>query len=120
MTIEEYLIDQLDLLLSVPVSGDVPHPMPAEFVTVEKTGSYLTNILNGATIAIQSWSTSRAAAAALNQLVIGAMLVVESLPEIGRCQLSTDYNYTDTATNRPRYQAVYEIIYYESEDTDNA
>lgn len=35
-----------------------------------------------------------------------------ALPEIAKCQLETDYNFTDTAKKRYRYQAQFSIIYY--------
>ena len=111
MTIEEYIIDYLAERLSVGVSGSVPHPMPAEFITVEKTGSSLADRIHGATIAVQSWSTSRAAAAALNELTKAAMETAVEAPEISRCALNSDYNYPDMATNKPRYQAVFDVVY---------
>ena len=111
MIIEEFIIDYLAPLLSVGVSGSVPHPMPNEFVTVEKTGSSVNDKIDSATITIQSWSTSRAAAANLNELVKTAMAGATTLPQISRCALNSDYNYTDMATNKNRYQAVYDVVY---------
>lgn len=112
MTIEGFIIDYLDGVLSVPVSGSVPHPMPAQFVTVEKTGGSETDRIRGATLAVQSWNTSRAAAAALNETVKAAMAGLTALPEISRCALVSDYNYTDRSTNTARYQAVFDVVYY--------
>lgn len=111
MTIEEYIIDYLAERLSVGVSGSVPHPMPEEFVTVELTGSSLSDRIHAATIAVQSWSTSRAAASLLNELVKAAMAGASAAPEISRCALNSDYNYTDLSTNKPRYQAVFDVVY---------
>lgn len=111
MTIEEYIIDYLGNALSVPVSGSVPHPAPAEFVTVEKTGSGQADRIDRATVAVQSWSSSRASAAALNELAKAAMLAAVSEPEISSVQLNSDYNYTDLTMDKPRYQAVFEIVY---------
>lgn len=111
MTIEEFMIDYLGTALAAEVRGSVPHPMPDEFVTVEKTGSSLVNRINAATLAVQSWSTSRAAAAALNELVKAAMAAAVARPEISRCALDSDYNYTDEATNKNRYQAVFDVVY---------
>lgn len=112
MTIEEFIIDYLADELSVGVSGSVPHPMPEEFVTVEQTGSSLQDKIYASTLAIQSWSTSRAAAAALNELVKAAMDAAAALPEISRSALNTDYNYTDETTHKPRYQAVYDVVHF--------
>lgn len=112
MSIEEVIIDYLAGELGVGVSGDVPHPMPEEFVTVEKTGGSISDHVRSATLAVQSWSTSRAAADALNETVKAAMLTAVEQPEISRCALIGDSNYTDTAKHRPRYQAVFDVVYF--------
>lgn len=111
MTIEEFVIGYLEETLTVPVSGSVPHPMPEAFVTVEKTGSADNDRVPSATLAIQSWSASRAAAAQLNERVKAAMEAAEALSQISRAGLNSDYNFPDLATNRPRYQAVYDVVY---------
>lgn len=110
MKIEEYVIAYLGDVLDVHVSGDVPEM--DTFVTVEKTGSNDSRHIRSATIAVQSWAGSRAAAAALNEAVINAMARIAGKPEICRCELNTDYNYPDLTRNKPRYQAVFEIMYY--------
>ena len=95
----------------VPVSGSVPHPMPAEFVTVELTGSRRTDLIDTVQLVVLCWSSSRAAACALYEQVNAAMLASISSPEISRCAVETGYNDTDTQTNRPRYHARYEVVY---------
>lgn len=110
MNIEEFVIAYLGSVLDVPVSGDVPEM--DTFVTAEKTGSNDSRHIRSATIAVQSWAASRAAAAALNETVINAMTRIAEKPEICRCDLNTDYNYPDLTRNKPRYQAVFEITYY--------
>ena len=110
MKIEEYVIAHLNSLLDVPASGDVPEM--DTFITVEKAGSNDSRHIRSATIAVQSWAASRAAAAALNETVINAMTRIAEKPEICRCDLNTDYNYPDLTRNKPRYQAVFEITYY--------
>ena len=35
MTIESFVLDYLDGVLPIPVTGHVPRPMPQSFVTVE-------------------------------------------------------------------------------------
>lgn len=110
MNIEESVIAYLGSVLDVPVSGDVPEM--DTFVTVEKTGSNDSRHIRSATIAVQSWAVSRAAAAALNETVINSMTRIAEKPEICHCDLNTDYNYPDLTRNKPRYQAVFEITYY--------
>ena len=37
------------------------------------------------------------------------------LDDVISCKLNSDYNYTDEETKRYRYQAVFDIRYYEKE-----
>lgn len=112
MRIEEYVIAYLDGALDVPVSGDVPSPLPARFVTVELTGGYAPEKIGRATLAVQSWDSSRAAAGALCETVIAAMDAMAGEPEISSVELDSAYNYTDTDRRKPRYQAVFDIVHY--------
>lgn len=112
MNIEEFVILFLSGRLSVHVSGDVPSPVPESFVTVEKTGSGRSNLINSATIAVQSWAASRAAAADLCAQVESVMDSLSAEPEISRCAIDTSYNFPDQARNKPRYQAVFSITHY--------
>ena len=112
MNIEEFVILFLSGRLSVPVSGDVPSPLPESFVTVEKTGSGRSNLINSATISVQSWAATRAAAADLCAQVESVMDSLSAEPEISRCAIDTSYNFPDQARNKPRYQAVFSITHY--------
>lgn len=113
MNIEAYLIAYLGETLDVSVYGEVPDlGTAAEFVTVEKTGGALADHICSATIAVQSWAESRAAAAELNEIVKTAMAGATARPEISRCHLSNDYNYPELASKRPRYQAVFDVVYF--------
>lgn len=111
MTIESVAIEYLSGAVNVPVSGDVPHPMPARFVTVERTGGGRTNKISRATLAVQSWAMTRDEAAELNETVKTAMLNFISQNNISRCELDSDYNYTDEETERFRYQALFDLVY---------
>jgi hypothetical protein len=51
-------------------------------------------------------------AATLNEQVKQAVFDSVSLDEITAVSLNSDYNYTDTATKRYRYQAVFVITHY--------
>lgn len=112
MTIEEFIIQYLAARLPVPVSGDVPSPVPSSFVTVEKTGAGSANKINSATVAIQSWAESRSDAALLCAEVEAIMGGIAAEPEISRCALDTSYNFTDLTRKKPRYQAVFSITHY--------
>ncbi len=117
MTCEEYIISYLATELADPdvsVSGSVPHPMPDEFVTVEMVGHGRANYIDTVLLSIESWSTSRAAAAALHERVAAAMAGSVTAAEISSCELETAYNDTDMASHRPRYHARFAIVYLES------
>ena len=112
MTIEEYIILYLSGRLSVPVSGDVPSPVPISFVTVEKTGARSVNRVESATIILDVWAASRDAAARLCAEVEAIMAGIIAEPEISRCSLDTSYNSPDLERNLPRYRASFSITHY--------
>lgn len=103
----------IEKVLSVPVYMEVPAEMPETFVTIEKTGSGRSNRLDSATFAVQSWAGSLQKAAELNQQVKKAMDSLTEEAEISHAKLNTDYNFTDTSTKMYRYQAIYDLTYYE-------
>ena len=115
MTIEEFIIDYLAPILAtspaVGVSGSVPHPLPAEFVTVEKTGERVVDFIPTAQIHIDAWSTSRAAANALCARVRSAMGAITALPQISRCALNTSYNNPSLENGKARYSATFDVVY---------
>ena len=86
--------------------------MPQEYVLVEKTGSGKENHIFDATIVVQSFSGTMYHAAMLNEKVKAAMENIVVLDDITRCDLNTDYNYTDTSRKKYRYQAVFDITHY--------
>ncbi len=112
MTIETFVINAMNEALPVFCYGSEPSPMPDSFVTVEQTGSRITDRLKSATLVVQSWAPSRAEAMALNETVEAAMAALVERPEISRCALNTSYNYPDEERKRPRYQAVFDIVHY--------
>ena len=114
MSIEQAVIDYLAVRLdTIPVSGSVPHPMPDVFVTVERTGGSVTDLIPEAQLHVNSWSTTRANAEALNELVTAAMLASPSEPDISRCTLVSSYNNPDLETHKPRYSASFQVTYFD-------
>ena len=89
-----------------------------EFILIEKTGSgqstfsVSSDLLTRSTFAIQSWAKSIYAAMCLNDQVKTAMLGLDSVKEVSDVELNSDYNYTDTETKHPRYQAVFDVVHY--------
>lgn len=109
--IEKMILDYLASQLTVPVYMELAAHPPETFVLVEKTGSSRSNRIESATVAIQSWAGSMYDAAALNEMVKAAMDEMPDTENVGSVRLNSDYNFTDTATKRYRYQAVYDITY---------
>ena len=113
LLIEAVVVNHLVTALDVSVSTEVPTNPPSEFVVVEKTGSSRTNLINTATLAIQSYGATMYDAAILNENVKEAMDTLIEDDAIASVRFQSDYNYTDTSTKRYRYQAVYNVTYYE-------
>lgn len=85
------------------------------FVLIEKIGGAESVGVSTATIAIQSYETSKFKAAKLNEEVkIAVNKIAEGMGDVIKAELNSDYNFTDTDTGRYRYQAVYDITYYKN------
>lgn len=94
--------------MEIPEGGGTP-----PFAVIERTGGGEENLLRHATVAIQSYGASLYLAAALNEQVVAAMADIVTHPEISACDLNSDYNFTDTTKKLYRYQAVFDIVYYD-------
>lgn len=110
--IELTILNHLKTKLSVPVYLEEPETKPARYVLFEKTGSGRSNRLGSSTFAFQSYAESLYQAAELNELVKAAVESLIETQDIAKAKLNSDYNYTDTATKRYRYQAVFDIYHY--------
>ena len=110
--IEKTVLDYLTDTLEVPAYMEMPEKPPNRFLVIEKTGSSEKNMIFDAMIAVKSYGKSLADAAAVNERVKKAMRGLTSMPDVSRCSLNSDYNFTDTSTKRYRYQAVFDITHY--------
>ena len=110
--LRQYLINTLGA--SVPVFLEKPPKPPGTFVLIEKTGSSMSNRIETAIMAIQSYATTMYQAAVLNQQIKQAMAAApDHLAPVAAAHLDSDYNYTDTASKHYRYQAVFDVTHYE-------
>ena len=109
--IETTVLNYLSEELAEPCYMEVPAEPPATFVVIDKTGSSRLNLVNEATLAIQSYAATKAQAAELNERVKSAMDNIITLADIGGVRLNSDYNFTNTQTKKYRYQAVYVLTY---------
>lgn len=95
------------------VKAEVPKGMPDRFITVEKTGSQQIGVgLFQSTLAVQSWDTTRMKAAELSEKVCNAMRSMPDEEDEVTRSTGADYDFTDTATKRYRYQAVFTLTHY--------
>lgn len=114
--IEKIVLDYLSEKMDCKVYMEEPEDKLDKYVLLEKTGSSETEGgINTAVLAVQSYGSTLYEAAKLNYAVKAAMRDMIVLPQIVRCRLNSDYNYTDTQTKRYRYQAVFDIYYYYEE-----
>ena len=47
-----------------------------------------------------------------SSIVKEAMEKIVEMDDISKCQLNSDYNYTDTTRKKYRYQAVYDMVHF--------
>lgn len=114
MMIEKILLDYLTTALTpTAVYMERPENAPEKYVIIQKTGSGKTNQICSATIAFQSYAASLYDAAVLNEVVKNAVEQSVSLSSISSAKLNSDYNFTNTAAKQYRYQAVFDITYYQ-------
>lgn len=111
--IEKTVLDFLSGRLSVPVWLEIPPSPPERFVLLEKTGGRVEEGLGNATMAVQSYGKSLWDVLKLNQAVKDAMAHLDELDCICRVELNDDYPFSDPTAKRRRYQAVFDIVYYE-------
>ena len=110
--IETIILEHLSARLDVQTGMELPPDPPDRCVVVEKTGSSVENGIYTALIIVQSYGRSLLAAAELNEQVKAAMNELPDLDEVCSCALNSDYNYTDPAQKRYRYQAVFDVTHY--------
>src|SRR5690625_5128283 len=111
--IEIIVLEHLNSKLTEPVHLEKPSSQIEEYVVFEKTSSGKTNHLPEATFAFQSCAKSLYEAAELNERVKVAVESLIELDIIRGLNLNSDYNFTDTTTKEYRYQAVFDIRYYQ-------
>ena len=109
--IEKVVLDYLGEKLGVTVLTERPAREPEKYVLLEKTGSSTENYIEWATLAVQSYAPTMYEAMLLNAQVKSAMREITALQDISRCDCNSDYNYTDTAKKKYRYQAVFAVTY---------
>lgn len=111
--IEKIVKDYLESTVWIPVWMEKPSEKPNEYILITKTENAQKDFISSATIELLVHAGSMNKAAILNEKVKKAMDDLVMLDEIVKSKLNTDYPYTDTQTKEYRYQAVYDIVYYD-------
>lgn len=91
--------------LNIPVSTRVPAREPKEFITVTRTGGSSTIGWDIANLAVQSWSTTDAAAYKL-ALAIRLLLLEcwQELDKVIKVEVQSIYDFPDPDSKKYRYQ----------------
>src|SRR5690625_4889599 len=114
VTIQSIIINYLNDKAPVPAFTETPEKAPEQYILIEKTGSGKDKHLPNAVIAFQSYAASDYEADVLNeQLKFVVDQMAKDLSVIRYVNLNSDYDFTDTTKKEHRYQAVYEIGYYD-------
>ena len=110
--IEVTTIRYLSTALEVPVYAERPENPDPSYVLIERTASSKHDQISTATLAVQCYAPSMLSAATLCEEVLRAMEDFDVLPEISSCDLNSAYNFSDPETREYRYQAVFDLVYY--------
>ena len=102
--------------LPAPAYAELPSPIPPACVVVEKTGGGREGPgIRTAMLAVQSYGPSRLEAMRLNENVIHTMLRMVELDAVSSIDLNSDYPFFDQSNKRHRYQAVFDVVYFDNE-----
>lgn len=113
--IEKIILDYLNSIAGAPPAYmEIPAERAAQpFFVIQKTsGGQIEGVVGEATLAIQSYGATLYEAAYTNELLKIFMADAAELPAIAAVRLNSDYNFTDTAKKRYRYQAVFQTVHY--------
>lgn len=91
-------------------SSIVPESAPGNFVTIERTGGYVEDMLDHPTIAVQCWAATDADAEDMALELRNRLLT--DLPPLGVSSIrieSGPYRFYDETTRCPRYQLTLDV-----------
>lgn len=114
---------EIEILIQRHLEGKTVYPTfleepakpqrPPRYFLVARMGVSPQNHIHHGRIVVQSYAPSLAGAMALNRAAYDAMQSLPELSAVTAAALVTDYDFTDESTHRYRWQAVYEVIYYD-------
>ncbi len=110
--IEQILLEYLESMLDVPVFLEKPREKTDSYITIERTGGSTEEHVYHSTVVIDSYAPSLTETIELNREVVSAMENIISLDSIGKCELNSNYNDTDSKTKEYRYGALFDLTHY--------
>ena len=114
MSIEIFLNEYFNEKLDVPVYLEKPNGLAQPFVVIDVTGvREMSPGVYFATAALQSYSHSKYEAEELNRAVMDAAEHLRDCMEIGGASLDTYTPFNDLVRKIYRYQAVFNIVFYD-------
>lgn len=113
MMIEEIVREELEDVLNVRIYLDLPEDLPEEFVYLDKTSDEATDFINTAMFSARSYAATAIDAGYLSRRVKYAMQRLVRRDDIAGVRLNSESDYPDTQRKRARYQATFEITYYD-------
>ena len=115
--LETKLIKFLSEALKVSVTAQRPERLSGRAVVIERIGGTRRDRMETVTVAVQSYGDTLLQAAELNETVKEAVLDgFYSRSDVAGCRLTSDYNFSDPSTKQNRYQAIFEIDLYLSQE----
>ena len=115
------VLQELEKRLDVPVVMEIPEPEPGrqpveKFVLFSTTGGGEEEHLCSGLFIFQVYAPSPADAYTLSRTVKQAVRTLIAMPEITRLRPDGDYSFPDITRRRPRWQLVFDAIYYDNEE----
>ena len=111
MNIENYVVEELNKMLEVPVFGEDPEEKPSEYVLTQLVGRLEKNFIVTDSIAFKCHSDSKAEALELNEVIQDNVKKLIESSRISAIKLKSSYETTDTNMKRCRYQTIFDITY---------
>lgn len=111
--VETVVLNYLENKLGVPIYMEHPEHNEGQYVIVERTSASMNNRIMRGTFAFQSYGNSLLDCALLNTRLVEAMISIVELDSVSSSKLNTFYNFTDTSKKLYRYQAVFDLVYYD-------
>lgn len=117
--IETQFLDYVKTVSGKPCFMELPPNPPAELIVIERTGGAANELgFNTATFAVQTYGETLYKAAKIAHDIIPEVLQIRyDVDNVSFIEVTAGpYNFTDTDNKKYRYQTVFELSYYETED----